>query len=259
MCDNVVNEDNLVQCDGCKRFICLQCSNLTSSEARVMGLKGKRTLLYLCPPCREALFQVPQLIKSYDSLREEINSIKTELAQSRAQSYAAAAASAPVAAGAAVGAQAASVSTLNTNTVLEEIMERERRASNVVLVNVEESASDSGSVRKAHDESIVKQVLGEVHGADVYDKVVSVQRLGRREPGKKRPVKVVLKSRQDAISTLKNKSKARKEVRLYDDKTPLQRQELQQLRDVLKMRIEKGETNITIKYVKGAPKIVQKN
>lgn len=89
--------------------------------------------------------------------------------------------------------------------------------------------------------------------------MVSVQRLGRREPEKKRPITVVLKSCQDAIWILKNKSKARKEVRVYDDKTPKQREELNQLRNSLKARTVGGEANLTIKYIKGSPKIVQTN
>lgn len=43
-----------------------------------MGLESKRTLLYFCPPCREGLFQVPKLIKSYDSLGKDLQVEKTD-------------------------------------------------------------------------------------------------------------------------------------------------------------------------------------
>lgn len=218
-----------------------------------MGLKGKRTLLYLCPACREALFQVPKLIKSYDGLRQELDEVKKMLSQPMNPSPPQATVVAPV---------APTPQPPDTNAILEELVEREHRAANVILVGVEECASDIGLDRKLHDESSVSKILQEVNnGGDYSKKVVSVQRLGRREDGKTRPIKVVLNSRQDAVLVLKNKNKAKKEVRLYDDKTPMQREELNQLRDSLKKRVENGESNITIRYVKGAPKIVaiQKN
>lgn len=212
-----------------------------------MGLKGRRTLLYLCPACREALFQVPKLIKSYDGLREELDDVKKLLLKTTNVDS--------------PGASVVSSSPSDANAIMEEILERERRANNVILVGVKEFNSDNGSDRKIHDETTVKKLLSDVNnGGDYSQKVMAVQRLGRREDGKIRPIKVILFSRQDAIWILKNKSKARKEVRIYDDKTPKQREELNQLRNTLKTRVEMGETNLTIRYVKGVPKIVnQKN
>lgn len=217
-----------------------------------MGLKGKRTLLYLCPACREALFQVPKLIRAYEGLREELDDVKKLLAQ-------------PIAATPPLPSTPSAVTVVaqpqpDTNAIMEEILERERRANNVILVGVKECDSENGNARKTHDESCVKKILTDVGGADCRDKLVTVQRLGRREDGKTRPVKVVLSSRQDAVWILKNKSKADREVRVYDDKTPKQREDLQQLREALKTRVERGETSLTIRYVKGVPKIVnQKN
>lgn len=253
-CENDQNDDNLVQCDGCKRNICLQCSNLTSSEMRVMGLKGKRTLLYLCPPCREALFQVPKLIKSYDGLRAELDDMKKQLqnvSNGPAQVATAVTAAPPLTAR----------PLPDTSAILDEILERERRANNVILVGIKECTSDAANERKSQDESYVKKILLDIDSnCDYTDKVTSVQRLGRRESGKQRPIKVVFKSRIDAVRILRNKSKANKEVRLYDDKTPMQREELNRLRETLKIRTVNGEANLTIKYVKGHPKIVnQKN
>lgn len=221
-----------------------------------MGLKGKRTLLYLCPACREALFQVPKLIKAYDGLREELDEVKKAMSQPNN--------AAPLPPAPALPAAAETVmtpSTPDTNAIMEEILERERRINNVILVGVKECDSDNGNARKTHDELSVTKLLCNIAGkADYSDKVVTVQRLGRREDGKTRPVKVVLSSRQDAVWILKNKSKAEREVRIYDDKTPKQREELQQLREVLRVRTETGETNLTIRYVRGVPKIVnQKN
>ncbi|KOB68204.1 Uncharacterized protein OBRU01_12046 [Operophtera brumata] len=258
-CENDISDENIVQCDGCKRNLCLLCSNLTSSEARVMGLKGKRTLLYLCPQCREALFQVPKLIKSYDSLREQLDEVKKQISEA----FSTRPTSSSVEGAARMAAQAmpvqAALAPRDTSALLEEIVDRERRATNVIIVGVKESDSELGTDRKKHDETVVKKMLFDVsNGCDYLDKVVAVQRLGPRDSGnaKPRPVKVVMRSRENAIWILKNKSRAMNGVRIYDDKTPLQRQELGKLRETLRERVEKGEPDLTIKYVKGIPKIV---
>lgn len=250
-CETDLNDENKLQCDGCKRNICLDCSNLTSSEVRVMGLKGKRTLLYLCPACREALFQVPKLIKAYDGLREELDGVKELLSRPSVVPG-------PAPLVCPVVSSAAPLSPSNANAILEEIVERERRANNIILVGIEESNASTGNDRKLHDESSVKRILHDItNNSDFPNKLVTLHRLGRRDDGKPRPIKVVLATRQDAVTVLKNKSKAGRQVRVYDDKTPKQREEINVLRDTLKARIDKGESDLTIKYVRGLPKIVQ--
>ncbi|XP_026321923.1 uncharacterized protein LOC113231677 [Hyposmocoma kahamanoa] len=201
-----------VQCDGYKRNVCVQCSNSKSSEVRVMELKGKRTLLYLCPAFRVALFQVPKLIKSYGGLCGLDEAKKRLLKTTNIASP---------------EVSVVNTSPSDTNAIMEEILERERRASNVILVGIKKCISENGSDRKTHDESTVKKLLLDMNsGGDCSHKVMTVQRLGRRENGKTRPIKVVLSSRQDAVWILKNKSKAKMEVRIYDDKTPKQREQL---------------------------------
>lgn len=249
-CDSDQNDDNVVQCDGCKRNVCIPCSDLTVSEARVMNLKSKRTLLFLCPPCRGALFQVPKLIKSYDAVREELDAIKEKLFASPNTPITIAAPSPdpPLA--------------VNMSTVIAEMSERERRACNVIVVGVPESASDNVDARKTHDESFVRDLLGTVTGEPATaGTVVTLFRLGRRDPTgpKPRPIKIVFKSRQDARKVLKNKAKSRN-ARIYDDKTPIQMRELEEMRQRLKIRLDKGEVDLTIKFINGEPKIVkQKN
>ncbi|KAJ2941709.1 hypothetical protein O0L34_g10517 [Tuta absoluta] len=195
-------------------------------------------------PCRGALFQVPKLIKSYDAVREELDAIKQQLATANPATVAAPPLDPAV----------------NMSTVIAEMSER--RSCNVIVVGAPEATSDNVDARKTHDERIMRDLLEQVTGEPTAaGTVATLFRLGRRDPArpKPRPIKIIFKSRQDARKVLKNKTKC-KDVRIYDDKTPKQMQELEELRQRLKVRLEKGEVDLTIKFINGEPKIVkQKN
>lgn len=49
-CEFCKNKKSVCKCDGCKRRICKQCSNLTASELKVFELK-ERTMLFYCNDC----------------------------------------------------------------------------------------------------------------------------------------------------------------------------------------------------------------
>jgi len=91
-------------------------------------------------------------------------------------------------------------------------------------------------------------------------KPFAIQRLGKFD-GKIRPLKVSLASATDVFKTLGSSRKLKSdqifnEVRIMSDKTPKQRLFFQNLRKELDKRRSDGESNITIKYVKGIPSIV---
>lgn len=56
-CDVCKKKDNvnlkLFSCDGCSKHICIKCSNLTSSEVKVLELKTGRILRFHCHKCRQ--------------------------------------------------------------------------------------------------------------------------------------------------------------------------------------------------------------
>lgn len=227
-----------MQCDGCKRHLCLNCSGLTSSEIKVMGLKTKRTMLFLCTPCREGLFQVPILIKAVDALRDEVQQLRSELTAKSGQTE-------------------ATSSGTDASEVIAELSERERRACNILITGSQESDAQDVQLRQKHDESVVNEIIGKLSDDICPNDVLKIIRLGKRETGKNRMLKVVFKSRRVAVKALSNKQKLPKPLRMYNDQTPKQREALQALRAELLARQEKGETDITIKYVKGVPKIIK--
>ncbi|CAG5012760.1 unnamed protein product [Parnassius apollo] len=234
--------EDAVQCDGCKRHLCFTCSGLTSSEIKVMGLKTKRTMLFLCKPCREGLFQVPILIKAVDALRDEVQQLRLELASKSGLT------------------DATSASKTVTSDVIAEIRERERRACNILIAGTKESEAEDVQIRQKHDENVVNNIIRNLNDEISPSDVLKIIRLGKRETGKTRLLKVVFKSRWVAVKALQNKQKLSKPLQIYCDQTPKQGEALQALRTELLARQEKGETDITIKYVKGEPKIIkQKN
>jgi len=91
-------------------------------------------------------------------------------------------------------------------------------------------------------------------------KPIAIQRTGKFD-GKIRSMKISLVSAYDVFKTLGSSRKLKSdqifnEVRITSDKTPKQRLYFQNLRKELDKRRSDGESNLTIKYVKGIPSIV---
>lgn len=240
-CVKSCSVEEAIQCDGCKRHMCITCSGLTSSEIKVMGLKTKRTMLFLCPPCREGLFQVPTLIKTVAALREDVQKLQQNLS-----------------------AGGGSASTLDRasskpalSDLIEEMEDRETRARNFILIGASESDDLDSTVRIQHDQNLVKKIIDTTASDLDSGEVLKVVRLGKKVDGKTRPIKVVLKSRSSVIKVLKNRGKVQRPYKIFNDQTPKQREELRLLREELKQRQDAGETDITIKYYKGNPKIIR--
>lgn len=141
--------------------------------------------------------------------------------------------------------------------LLRELKDREKRCSNLMLFNAAESSSSDVKQRIADDTRIVRTVMDTLGAGHVG--LVKVVRLGKRG-NKVRPVKLVLSSRNDVIECLKHKHRLSDTVyRISADLTELQRSHISDLRKELKVRVEHGETDLTIKYIEGLPKIVKKS
>lgn len=213
-----------IVCHGCDRQICVKCSGLLVTELRVIALQSP-TLKYLCPDCEQGVRQLPALRKLVDELKTEVDALRT------------------------------SQPAVNVEAIIDEIEERNRRASNVIMFGVPELHADgdeptSVEARKIFDQEQVEKAL-----ASLPEPVapVALIRLGKPQPGSgPRPIKLVLPNRKAAIQVLKNGKKLRG-VTAKNDLTPCQRDHLKNLRRELTQRIEKGEDNLTIRYVNNKP------
>lgn len=75
--------------------------------------------------------------------------------------------------------------------------------------------------------------------------------------GKCRSLRVIFPTSDAALHVIKNKSKLiNSKIKISSDNTKMQLEHLQNLRTELQQRQINGESNLTIKYVKGVPKII---
>ncbi|KAG5892375.1 hypothetical protein JTB14_035989 [Gonioctena quinquepunctata] len=122
-CNNNKNEDDLWNCDSCKRPLCSKCGGLTASEVKCLQLK-KRVLLFFCDDCRNGLCQVPTLRTEIADLRRHLDDF------------------------------------IETNKNLKGmIQDRSTRPSNILIHNIEESSSRNFKERIEQDTLKCKQIF----------------------------------------------------------------------------------------------------
>lgn len=132
-----------------------------------------------------------------------------------------------------------------------EYQERENRMKNIVIFNCPESMSNS--------KDIATQVIEQCMGASELD--IQAFRLGKLMNGKNRPIKVICKSRDIAMSILQGARKLKhnphlKNLAISQDRTPRQLEEYRKLKQIMGDRLNAGEANLKIIYRGGKPQIV---
>lgn len=141
--------------------------------------------------------------------------------------------------------------------IVSEAVERINRANNIILYNVAEPTG-SKQAQIESDNAIVTNILSKIEHPDAT--FIKATRLGKTNGNKPRILKVSFPTPSQARTALRNKKKLNNtqfsNVSMSDDKTPKQVQYLRDLREILKQKIDSGDNNLTIKYIKGAPQIV---
>lgn len=281
-------------CDFCKEIICSECTGALAGEVRIIP-SVSRTTLFLCPSCKDTIKMLPDIqkkmnktvhqtqetVNSLEKLKEAVDSLKgsnerrkrenetlkgellnlsREMKQvdqkiSGGQSYAEAlkklekkveTIKSPVDKG----------SESDVEETLHEMKEREIRASNILFFGVDESEKDD----KVKDDKDKVSFLYKKMNLSLPEEA-KIFRLGREMPDKKRPIKVVLPSREEAIKVLKSKKNLEEKVEnvyIKSDKTETQRKYLKQVMADLEKQKTEGRLNLIIRYVNGTPKIVEK-
>lgn len=257
-CGTSDDPSSMLGCDSCNRSIHKKCSGLSASEVKVMDLKGKRLLKFYCDDCLSGLLLVPKLIKQIDELKLELQALKTNSNSGASFDDEIKTIKNMLAESTQLRNKEATLQ-LDSEQIITEVAERTRRASNIIIFNLEESESADLKTKIDHDIVKVNELILETTGKVIPD--IKAIRLGRRtDPNKKRPLKVILDSQQSALMILRNKTKIRNNnIKINSDQTPMQQKHLKDLRENLKSRTDQGEDNLTIKYLRGVPKIVTKN
>lgn len=140
--------------------------------------------------------------------------------------------------------------------IMTELQERMERSKNIVITGVSEPQSENIEMKRENDRCEVKKILSDIHPS--YPEPGKIIRLGKYDGKKTRPLKVCFSTSEVAKIILKNKSnyKGNSNIKIYSDQTPNQKQDMTNLREELRQRKEKGESDLIIKYIKGIPKII---
>lgn len=228
--------DKFIVCDSC--HISMHptegCTGLGASELRAVVIQ-KRTLVYFCEDCRKAFKSVPNLLRQIDSLRSEVNSLKDEVRRLK---------------------DSKNDTPINSEDIICELHERQKRANNLLIFNLPESNNVSDDLIQ------VKTLITKAAGGNITDiDDTKVFRFGKKNKNGRRPIKVALKSPRDVHAVIKNKQNISREdkIYIYLDQTPNQRKTLETIRGELSRRQLAGEQNLTIKYINNNPVIITKN
>jgi hypothetical protein len=141
----------------------------------------------------------------------------------------------------------------NIEININEMRDRERRKTNIILFNVAESTTDDTETRKQHDADEVSCMLStELNIQTVVDKPV---RLGPKIQGSKWPRPLIVsvgseEAKWQILKESKNLAKARKEtyrtVYIKKDMTPMEREADTELRNQLLDKRKKADEEGTL-------------
>lgn len=221
----VSDDEEKISCDGCNRHIHVACAGLNTHELKVMTLRGgKRTLKFYCDECLEGVRVIPKLLNKIDILEEKINMLSNQNVLDN--------------------------NLPNETLLVEEIMERQNRASNILIFNLTESNQDNTKAEEILSDLIQENVT-----------ITEYARIGKKNKKGIRALKIRLPKQSIATKIITAKKDRIKDKNIYisADLTKCQRTHLNKLKEELRTRRENGEDDIVIRYVKGTPKIVQKN
>lgn len=142
---------------------------------------------------------------------------------------------------------------INAELICQELSDRVRRSRNVIIYNVPEVLSKE----EPTDLMKISEFLKTKQASNI--KIFKAMRLGKRPSKKPRPLLVTCESQSDAFNLFAIRGDFPDPWKLSMDRTPAQREALSKLRLELEERQKNGESDITIKYIRGIPRIVTKS
>lgn len=147
------------------------------------------------------------------------------------------------------------------NDSVREINDRQQRQKNLMIFGVPESIPTPELTRAQLDNLTVTDIIKTAYpNSPTHD--IRVIRVGRNNPDKPRPLKVIMKSASDVSTIIRHakeikKSEDYKLISINFDRTPKQIAEYRDLKATLRTRQKNGENDIKIKYLNGCPKIIK--
>lgn len=231
-CFNAVDKaDPNTKCDSCHLVIHIRCLNLSAEESTLFSRVRSANIKIFCNRCNANINLFNDLKQSIAELKSSFEGKLNALENL-------------------VTSRSSQVQSENQEDIIVESVERMSRASNILLVGIPESS--------VPDVEIVNNIL-KVIDPGVMVSTSNIFRLGTSS-SRPRLIKVKLPDQITTRNVLKRKSALMNtsfsKINIRADLTPKQQQQLSMVRAELRRRIEGGEQDITIKYVKGTPIIV---
>lgn len=152
----------------------------------------------------------------------------------------------------------------NIEQIVNEVSERNKRSTNLIIFAVNEENVQTISEQQEHERGVIAEILSAL---EIPDKSISgvPMRLGKPStshlPAQRRPIEIRLSSIELVEDTLRRSPKLKKmdkwkTVFLCKDRTPTELQYIKKTKNELANRLALGETNLQIKYRNNVPKIV---
>lgn len=130
----------------------------------------------------------------------------------------------------------------NTEDFIAELHDRRKRAENLIIFNIPESSKQSINERRIDEETRVNEILQVFENLDVDLSNLKNFRLGSRSLETNKPFKICLSDAADVLEVLKNKNRlADRQIRIYSDMTPMQRENLKKLQNELRQMKDNGD------------------
>lgn len=138
--------------------------------------------------------------------------------------------------------------------LFQEIRERDRRASNIIMFDVEESVEISPAEHSGGDSTLAREIFRSFMSDAPH--IRKTARIGKKTRDQSRPLCVTLSSREQVYDVMRMKHKYSGPVGFSQDRTLKQRAHLKNLRARLKSLSDAGDNSKTIKYTNGVPRLV---
>ncbi|KAI4471022.1 hypothetical protein MML48_1g04027 [Holotrichia oblita] len=168
VCNKDVSPDKDIMCDLCRLFVHSTCGNVTRQEAQCLKVKDRRVVFY-CPGCRDFKAQLGDLhalkVLVHD-LRKDIDALRAQ-ATPRAESE-----------------------VYGTESIIQEVIERDRRKNNIIIFNVPEEKDGGKENQVASDEATARRILTELDVSLGDIKPIRLGKFDRTKLDRKRPIKL---------------------------------------------------------------------
>lgn len=237
-CGKLSEPHKTVNCFVCNKAFKMECVNISSAEIR--RINSRSGMSWTCKNCLELGNDFASLKSVIVSLQDEIKALKITIRDSN---------------------PSASTPLVQTEMIIQEICEREKRKNNIIVYGCKESDCRSNKEQIVLDEALVRDVCEELHVVDDNLKVFRLGKFDQTKTERNRPIKVSFSNESNVIKVLRGLPKLGKITRfsgisIYRDRTPMQAQLHKDIKAELSQRLDNGESNLQIKYKKGIPTIV---